>query len=124
MLSRAVSACKIGRNSGVITLTLIGDNEIKEINKKYRDKNKPTDVLSFSYFDIKTPKLPDDLLGEIMISVDMAKVQAEERGVSLNEELETLFIHGLLHIFGYTHETDEEEENMEKVAKKILCYYI
>lgn len=124
MLSKAVLACKARRNLGIITLTLITDSEIKEINKKYRGKDKPTDVLSFSYFDIKTPKLPEDLLGEIMISVDTAKVQARERGITLPEELKTLFIHGLLHIFGYTHETDEKEKNMEKVAKKILCYYI
>lgn len=98
----------------------MGDSEIKEINKKYRSKDKPTDVLSFSYFDIKTPKVPDDLLGEIMISVDTAKIQSHERGVTLAEELKTLFTHGLLHVFGYMHETDEEEENMEKAAQKIL----
>lgn len=120
MLSKAVSACKIGGNSGVITLTFIRDGEIKKINKKYRGKNKATDVLSFSYFDIKTPKLPDDLLGEVMISIDTAKAQANERGVTLAEELRTLFVHGLLHVFGYIHETDKEEENMEKMAQKIL----
>lgn len=120
MLSKAVLECKAGGSSGVIALTLTTDPEIQKINKKHRGKNKKTDVLSFSYFDIKTPKLPDDLLGEIIISVDTAAVQAKERGVALTEELKTLFIHGLLHVFGYTHETDKKEENMEKMAQKIL----
>ncbi len=95
---------------------LIVDNEtIQKLNKEYRGIDKPTDVLSFPLADSPAP-----LLGSIVISADKAKEAAIEYGHSVNEEIALLYIHGLLHLLGYDHETDEgqmrqkERELIEK----------
>jgi probable rRNA maturation factor len=93
---------------------LITDNkEIQELNKKYRQKDYPTDVLSF-------PLDTGDSIGQIVISIDKAKEQAEELGQSLNEELQFLFAHGLLHILGYDHEDPEDEKVMLAKTYQLL----
>lgn len=100
-----------------VELLLTNDEEIRELNKKYRNKDQPTDVLSFAFQD-DAPA--DEMLGQIAISVDRAALQAEEIGQSLEEELKFLFIHGLLHLLGYDHESPEEEKIMLEQAYKIL----
>jgi probable rRNA maturation factor len=108
---------------GEIGLTLISDKKIHELNKQYRKKDKPTDVLSFAYTEGKNMAFTkSDLLqmGDIFISIDTAKRQAEEHKHSLQKELGILFTHGVLHLFGYDHGNDKEEAEMEKWAKKIL----
>lgn len=102
-----------------LELTLVNDLEIQEINKIYRKKNKPTDVISFAFGE--SMDFPNEtFLGEIYISVETAQKQALERKHSLEEELKFLFIHGVLHIFGYDHKTDKEEKIMNDLAYKIL----
>ena len=96
-----------------IELILTDDEEIKKLNKTYRQKDKPTDVLSFPLENI--PGMP---LGSIIISVDTAKKGAEEFGHSIEDEIKLLFIHGLLHLLGYDHETDNGE--MRKKEKEII----
>lgn len=96
---------------GQVGLIIVNDKKIHELNKKYRKKNRPTDVLSFPY---------GSGIGDIYISVDTAKKQAKERGHGLNKELDILFVHGLLHLFGFGHKNDKEEKTMESFAKKIL----
>jgi probable rRNA maturation factor len=103
----------------LISLTIISDSEIKKINKKYRGKNTPTDVISFVYKE--TEKFPgEEMLGEIYISIDTAKKQAKEQKHSLKYELQFLFVHGVLHLLGYTHETEEKYKKMMEVASRIL----
>ncbi len=96
-----------------IELILTTDEEIKELNKTYRNKNKATDVLSFPLENI--PGMP---LGSIVISVDTAKKGAEEFGHSIEDEIKLLFIHGLLHLLGYDHEIDNGE--MREKEKEII----
>ena len=98
-----------------IELILTTDEEIKELNKTYRNKDKATDVLSFPLEDI--PGMP---LGSIVISVDTAKKGAEEFGHSIEDEIKLLFIHGLLHLLGYDHEVDDGEmrEKEKEIIKK------
>ncbi|MFA6917382.1 MAG: rRNA maturation RNase YbeY [Candidatus Gracilibacteria bacterium] len=108
---------------GEISLTLVDDKKIKELNSKYRKIAKPTDVLSFAYTEGKKmtgSSGPAVQIGDIFISVDTAKRQAKEREHSLKRELCVLFTHGLLHLFGFDHKNDREEAEMEKFAKKIL----
>lgn len=104
---------KLMPGGGVINLILTGDVEIKKLNKHYRGKDKPTDVLSFAY-------LENGVIGEIFISVKTARKQAAEKKHSLNRELEILFVHGFLHLLGFDHNNDREEKEMEKWADKIL----
>lgn len=95
-----------------VNLTWVDDKEMTKLNKKYRGKNQPTDVLSFSYLDAKAAeeaKEPEFSLGDMIISLDTLKRQAKERGHGPQAEAEILFIHGLLHILGYDHELGPKE---------------
>lgn len=96
-----------------VELLLTDDATIQKLNKQYRDKDKSTDVLSFS--------LEDSVhLGQLVISVDRAREQAKDIGQSLEEELQFLFTHGLLHLLGYDHEEPEEEAVMLQKAYALL----
>ena len=102
---------------GVLNVIFVNDEYIQALNKQYRDKDKSTDVLSFSY--IKDPDFKETgLIGEIYISVPTAEGQMKEYGNDLLNELYRLFVHGFLHIFGYDHELDDEYLEMRKVGIK------
>lgn len=108
----------------IISLTLVNDQKIHEINKQYRNIDRPTDVISFAYNDqnekvVVSKGVPNDL-GEITISIDTAKRQAEEYDHSLKRELCFLFLHGLLHLLGYDHHTPVEEKVMFSLQDEIL----
>jgi probable rRNA maturation factor len=97
----------LGLSKVELSIALVSDVQIKRLNKLYRNKDKPTDVLSFPIGE----KVEDWLiLGDIVISVDTAKRQAQELGHSLEEELKRLLVHGLVHLLGYDHELGGEEE--------------
>lgn len=101
-----------------LSLALVGDQEIRKLNARYRKKDQPTDVLSFPL----EGDLPagQKLLGDVVISVEQAEKQARKRGTKLGEEIEDLLIHGILHLLGYDHErSDAEAKAMRKMEKKI-----
>ncbi|HIZ88758.1 MAG: rRNA maturation RNase YbeY [Mucispirillum sp.] len=107
-------------NQYEISLLLTDDETIRQLNKEYRNKDKSTDVLSF-------PMEDEIMLGDIAISVDTASRQAEEAEINLDRETAFLFIHGLLHLLGYDHETSQEDEAemfalQEKILKKLIDY--
>jgi probable rRNA maturation factor len=106
-----------------LSLALIGNTEMRRLNAKYRKKNYPTDVLSFPVDGI-VPK-ETRLLGDVIISVEKAAEQAEDRGHSFELELITLLIHGVVHLLGYDHERSAKEARaMARVEKRIyrqLC---
>ena len=107
-------------------MLLCGDETIRELNRQYRGKDAPTDVLSFPQEE--GPPMPlgmaDDAipraLGDVVLSVETARRQAEEHGWSLQEEAEALLAHGLLHLLGYDHETPEERAVMREREREIL----
>ena len=101
---------------------IIVDNEyIHKLNKEYRGIDRPTDVISFALEDSKDIEYEDfRLLGDIYISLDRAKEQAEEYGHSFKREICFLAVHGLLHLLGYDHMEKEEEEIMFKKQEEIL----
>jgi probable rRNA maturation factor len=88
-----------------LSLAFVTDLEIHALNRQYRGKDKPTDVLSFSLAD----ELQPHLLGDVVISVATAARQAQRRSHSLREEIQTLLIHGILHLLGYDHEISRGE---------------
>lgn len=96
-----------------VELLLTNNPEIQELNKQYRDKDKPTDVLSFSLDD-------PEHLGQIIISLERATEQAKEIGNTLEEELKFLFCHGVLHLLGYDHENPTDEAEMIEKAYAVL----
>lgn len=105
---------------GVLNVVFVDDSYIQALNKNYRHKDKPTDVLSFSYLGVSNLDEEMGLIGEVYISVPTAKRQAEEFNWPLSNELSKLFVHGFLHIFGYDHETDEEYAEMNAIENAVL----
>ena len=99
-----------------VSVTFTDDKGIHELNKKYRGVDKPTDVLSFPLFDYEgtSEEPPVDemmgMLGDIVLSLETAKRQAEEFGHSFEREVAFLTVHSMLHLLGYDHETGEEDE--------------
>lgn len=96
-----------------VSITLIDDHEIQKINKKYRKINKPTNVLSFELSD-------DLLLGDIFISLDTVRKEADAEGISVPEHTAHMVVHGILHLLGYDHIEDKEAEKMESKETAIL----
>jgi probable rRNA maturation factor len=95
-----------------LTIAFVSDRRIKELNNIFRDKNKPTDVLSFPYEPDQYDYLEtENFLGDIVISVEQAQRQAEENDLTLENEIKQLILHGILHLVGYDHESDGGEMN-------------
>lgn len=106
---------------GQLSLVLVSDKQIKELNSQWRQKDKATDVLSFPLgleapFDKETPFE----LGEIFISLETAARQAQDYNHSVEREFGFLFAHGVLHILGFDHENKEDEKEMFGRQRKIL----
>lgn len=113
-----------------VSVTFVSNERIQEINKEYRQKDMPTDVISFALEEmgegevqIQYDQDAPSILGDIIISVQMAKEQAEDYGHSMERELGFLAIHGFLHLLGYDHQTDEQEKEMFDKQKEILNAY-
>jgi probable rRNA maturation factor len=112
-----------------MSVTLCDNNYIQELNKNYRNKDVPTDVLSFAIEDDENEELLMAMkklssireIGDIIISYDKAQSQAEEYGHTLNREMCFLFTHGVLHLLGYDHMNKSDEEEMFGLQKKILA---
>ena len=107
-------------NEYEISLLITDDETIRKYNKEYRNKDRATDVLSF-------PMEDDIILGDVAISFETAKRQSEEAEINIDREVAFLFIHGLLHLLRYDHETSQEDEEemfalQEKILKKLVDY--
>ena len=108
----------------VCNVIIVDNNKIHEINKEYRNIDRETDVISFALEDDEIINdSPIRVLGDIYISIDKAKSQAEEYGHSLKRELCFLMTHGFLHLLGYDHMKKEDEEIMFPLQEKILEEY-
>jgi probable rRNA maturation factor len=92
----------VARLPGEVTVLLTTDAAMRDLNRRFRGKNKPTDVLSFPSSDF----VGRDQVGDLAISVETARLQAVEQGHALAVEIQVLILHGLLHLAGYDHETD------------------
>ena len=94
-----------------ISVLFMEDIGIRQLNKEFRNVDKATDVLSFPQNSDEGPVIPGEIiLGDIAISLDKAKLQAKEHGLTFKEEIILLLIHGILHLLGYDHEISEQEE--------------
>ena len=104
-------------------ILFVNDDEIKEINRDYRKKDRATDVITFALFFDSDEKFVQDNnieLGEILISLDTAKRQAEEAGIELDKEIKTLVTHGILHLLGFDHLTQEDYNFVVDVQNKVV----
>ncbi|MCA1031793.1 rRNA maturation RNase YbeY [Bacillus timonensis] len=112
-----------------VSVTFVDNERIQEINREYRDKDQPTDVISFAMEELGDGEIKivgDNIpvvLGDIIISIPRTKEQAVEYGHSFQRELGFLAVHGFLHLLGYDHEVKEDEEKMFSKQKEILNEY-
>jgi probable rRNA maturation factor len=109
-------------NEHEISILFIGDQRIRELNHKFRDIDLPTDVLSFPQILAGELETPGALvLGDVAISLETARCQSEEHGLSFGEELTLLLIHGILHLLGYDHEISvQEEDRMRNKTRELF----
>ena len=107
-----------------VSVLLTDDAQIAELNKQYRDIDGPTDVLSFAFDEGEEDFGIDEgehMLGDVVISMETAEKQAQASQKTLEEEVDMLLVHGILHLLGYDHAEPEEEENMFKKQNEILA---
>ena len=93
-----------------VTIAFVSDRKMRELNKMFRGKNSTTDVLSFP-FEADEFETDEQNLGDIVISVEQATRQADENNLDFETEIKQLILHGILHLCGYDHETDNGEMN-------------
>lgn len=104
-----------------LSVALVDDDAIQELNRVYRHKDKPTDVLAFPMTDHAEAGAgePSGLLGDVILSIETARRQAQAHRRPLLGELTMLLAHGLLHLLGYDHQTDDEEREMNALTREL-----
>lgn len=121
MLEEAIRLTLVDQNETDVELTLqlTDDGTVRQLNQAYRGINETTDVLAFNQ-DFINPETNQLYLGDIIISLERAHMQAVDNNHTLSEETALLTIHGTLHLLGYDHTNDEEKDRMWKIQDKIL----
>ena len=132
IISKVVKKCfeieKIEKSKLYISITLTTPDNIQKINKEYRNIDKPTDVLSFPMFEKEEidEKIQnndfefEDVLGDIVISLEQVEVQAQEYGHSFERELAYMVVHGFYHLMGYDHMVEEDKNVMRQKEENVL----
>ena len=111
----------LGYEGYELTVLLVDDREITRLNRRYFRRNRPTNVISFPMIDETPASLHSRILGDVVISADTARRDAEEVGKKAEEEILFLMIHGILHLAGYDHEgTKKERLHMEAEEEEIF----
>jgi len=106
---------------GELSILFVDDQRIQQLNREYRRKDRPTNVLSFSMREGEFAQVSPELLGDVVISVDTTASEAEKAGISLGAHMTWLLIHGILHLFGFDHEQSEQAaDEMETRTKQLV----
>jgi probable rRNA maturation factor len=114
-----------GRPDATLSLSFVGDAAMRRINREHRAKDTTTDVLSFPFYEpFRVPKRPTQadpelLIGDIVISLDVAKRQAAAYDATLDEEIERLLVHGIAHLLGHDHEEPAERARMLREERRL-----
>jgi probable rRNA maturation factor len=105
-----------------LSILFTSDDHIKELNKTYRKKNRPTDVLAFSQKEGNSIEINTRILGDVVISIDTARRQADELRHSVEKEIYILLIHGILHLLGFDHAKSKQDVlKMQSKEKELLA---
>lgn len=136
LIDRVVEKCfeieNLDSDKVYVAITLTTPEEIREINSQFRKIDKETDVLSFPIFEKKDidmfrknnepvdKDMPQDVLGDIIISIKRVEEQAKEYGHSVERELAYMVVHGFYHLMGYDHMNDEDKKAMREKEEKVL----
>ncbi|WP_428061552.1 rRNA maturation RNase YbeY [Brevundimonas sp.] len=115
VVSRAAQAA-LGTVEGDVVVLLTDDEAVRDLNARFRDKDKPTNVLSFPAPDSAAPHL-----GDVVLAYGVCAAEAEAQGKTLSDHLSHLVVHGVLHLLGRDHEDDAEAEEMEAEEREILA---
>ena len=107
-----------------ISLLLVDNEQIQEINRQYLNRDYPTNVIAFSQLEGDFGNLTPNLLGDVVISVERAASDSQAGGLTLDDELDFLFIHGLLHLLGYEHENTSPAEAQKMKDKTDQLFYL
>jgi len=117
----AKKAARVVPDASGFTVAFVSDRAMRELNRMWRHKAGTTDVLAFPAEQDEFEKAEETRLGDVIISVEQAARQAKENGLKLDEEIAQLILHGLLHLCGYDHSTDNGEMNrLERRLRKTL----
>lgn len=103
-----------------LSVLLCGDDAIHALNRDYRNKDRPTDVLAFAMREGDGGELAGDVLGDVVISLATATRQARARRIAARDEVSMLLAHGLLHLLGWDHQTDEEDRRMRAEVDRLV----
>ena len=121
-LARFVLAHEEVDDSAELSVAVVSIEEMTNLNERYRGKDGPTDVLSFSCDDPCVANGDEPItLGDVIIAPDIALAQAAEYGTTVESELDLLLAHGILHLLGYDHESDEQAEAMQARERMLLA---
>jgi probable rRNA maturation factor len=114
---------EVGEADSALSLSLVDDPQIQELNREHRGKDKPTDVLSFPLYEAGEASRGDGerLLGDVVISIETARRQAADYDAPLQNELYRLLIHGILHVLGHDHEEPAQRAAMEAEERRLAA---
>lgn len=110
----------MGLPEAELSLLLVDDREIQELNRHFLGRDKPTNVMAFSMREGEFASLNPHLLGDLVISIETAKRQSKQSGLNEREMLTLLLIHGILHLLGYEHEKGKKEAREMSIKQKEL----
>ena len=106
---------------GEISILIVDDPQIEKLNRRYLNRHGPTNVIAFPMREGEFSHLTPELLGDVVISTDTAAKEAQNSGTSFEQRFNELLVHGILHLFGYDHETsDQDARKMEKKSQELL----
>jgi probable rRNA maturation factor len=106
---------------GELSILIVDDNEIARLNKKYLQREGPTNVIAFPMRDENFPGAGNDMLGDVVISVETAEREGNKSGVGIRKRFAELLVHGILHLFGYDHENNvKEARRMNRKSRELL----
>ena len=110
---------ELGHGESELSISLVDDEEMTALNRHFRSEAGPTDVLSFSLLEGDHTEFRGQLLGEVVIDVEVAARQAARQGPGLGDEMTRLLIHGTLHLLGYDHQREEEARVMQAAEDRL-----
>jgi probable rRNA maturation factor len=102
------------------SIVIVDDKSIRKLNKQYRHKDKSTDVLSFAISEGEFAEFSHGMLGDIVVSLETTRRQAQQKHRTIQEEATFLVIHGLLHLLGYDHQNDRQERTMNRESTRLI----
>jgi len=107
-----------------LSILLVDDEQIAELNTEYLDREGPTNVIAFPMQEGEFSQVNPFLLGDVVISIETAKRESQKAGIPLEERVDELLVHGILHLFGYDHENDENEAVLMAEKTRMLMALI